>query len=131
MIEAGKAFPTVLVVDDYADTRMVFRRLMEARGCVVAEATDGEQAIRAAAKIRPDLVLLDLNMPHLDGLETAQKMREMSMVRDSVAIIAVTAFHTYGMREAALEAGCDDYLTKPLDLNELDRTLRQLLPLWF
>ena len=131
MVQTAKTFLTVLVVDDYADSRTMFRRLMEARGCAVAEAADGEAAVEAARRVRPDLVLLDLNMPRVDGLEAAQRIRELKGIFRDVPIVAVTAFDTYGMKEAALEAGCDDYLTKPLDIHELDRTLKHLLPLWF
>ena len=131
MVQTAKTFLTVLVVDDYADSRTMFRRLMEARGCAVAEAADGEAAVEAARRARPDLILLDLNMPRADGLEAAQRIRELKGALRDVPIVAITAFDTYGMKEAALEAGCDDYLTKPLDIHELDRTLKNLLPLWF
>ena len=119
--------PTVLVVDDHADTRTLFRRLMEARGCLVAEAVDGEAAVEAARLACPDLVLMDLNMPRMDGLEAARRIRELKDECEGVPIIAVTAFDTYGIREAALEAGCDAYLTKPLDPQELERELDRLL----
>jgi len=124
------AWLTVLVVDDYADSRTMFRRLMEARGCAVAEAADGEEAAEAARRVCPDLILLDLNMPRMDGLMAAQRIRELKGVCDRVLMLAVTAFDTYGMREAALEAGCDAYVTKPLDTQELDRELRRLIPGW-
>lgn len=131
MITTGKTYLKVLVVDDYDDSRTMFRRLMEARGCLVAEAADGEAAVEAARRACPDLILLDLNMPRVDGLAAAERIRNLKGVCGGVPIIAITAFDTYGMKEAALEAGCDDYLTKPLDIAELDRTLKQLLPVWF
>jgi len=131
MIEALKDSLTVLVVDDYPDSRTVFRRLMEARGCAVVEAADGEQAVEAARRARPDMILLDLNMPRLDGLAAAQRIRRLRGACGGVPIIAITAFDTYGMKEAAEEAGCNAYLTKPIDTENLDRTLRDLMPLWF
>lgn len=131
MPETAKTFPTVLVVDDYEDSRTMFRRLMESKGCAVAEAVDGEAAVEAARRARPDLILLDLNMPRVDGLAAAQRIRELKGATRDVPIIAITAFDTYGMKEAALEAGCDDYLTKPVDIHDLERSLKNLLPLWF
>ena len=128
MRQAVKVSSTVLVVDDYEDSRLMFRRVMESRGFAVAEAPDGEAAVESARRVCPDLILLDLNMPRLDGLATAQKIRELRGVCGDVPIVAVTAFDTYGMREAALEAGCDDYLTKPIDISDLDRALRRFLP---
>lgn len=126
-----KTFPTVLVVDDYEDSRMMFRRVMESKGCAVAEAVDGEAAVEAVRRARPDLILLDLNMPRVDGLEAAQRIRELKGACKDVPIIAITAFDTYGMKEAALEAGCDDYLTKPVSVQDLERSLKSLLPHWF
>ena len=121
---------TVLVVDDFADSREVLRRLLELHGYRVAEATDGVQAVEAARAYCPDLILMDLNMPRMDGLTAAQHIRAVKGLCEGVPIIAVTAYDTYGMREAALDAGCDDYLTKPLDPRELDTVLRRLLPGW-
>ncbi len=121
---AKLAPPTVLVVDDHADSRALFRRLMESLGYAVAEAVDGE----AARVVCPDLILLDLNMPLMDGLEAAQRIRDLKDEREGVVIVAVTAYDTYGIKEAALEAGCDAYLTKPVELDELEREISRLLP---
>ena len=130
MAPTGSLSLTVLVVDDYADTRAMIRRMLEAGGYRVAEAEDGEQAIAAAKHACPDLILMDLNMPRMDGLMAAQNIRAVKGLCEGVPIIALTAFDTYGMREAALEAGCDDYLTKPLETAELDAVLGRLLPGW-
>ena len=126
---AKLAPPTVLVVDDNEDTRVLFRRLMESLGYAVAEAVDGEAAVEAARVVCPDLILLDLNMPLMDGLEAAQRIRELKDECEGVVVIvAVTAYDTYGIKEAALEAGCDAYLTKPVELDELEREISRLLP---
>ena len=125
---AKYAPPTVLVVDDHADSRALFHRLMEALGFAVAEAADGEAAVEVARVICPDLVLLDLNMPRMDGLEAAQGIRELRGACEGVVIVAVTAYDTYGIKEAALEAGCDAYLTKPVELGELEREISRLIP---
>jgi CheY-like chemotaxis protein len=121
---------TVLVVDDFMDSRLTLRRTLEMGGCAVTEATDGEEAVEAVRRDCPDLILLDLNMPRLDGLMAARKIRDLKGTCKDVPIVAITAFDTYGMKEAALEAGCDDYLTKPLDFDELNRVLRRFLPGW-
>ena len=120
--------PTVLVVDDHADSRALFRRLMESLGYAVAEAADGEAAVEAARVICPDLVLLDLNMPRMDGLEAAERIGELKDECEGVVIVAVTAYDTYGIKEAALEAGCDAYLTKPVEMGELEREISRLIP---
>lgn len=127
----ARAYPTVLVVDDHQDTRAVLCRLMAARGCVVAEAVNGAAAVEAARVICPGLILMDLNMPRMDGLMATQRIRELKGACDETVIIALTAFDTYGIREATLAAGCDDYLTKPVEMCQLDLVLKPLLPLWF
>lgn len=121
---------TVLVADDFKDSRLMLRRMLEAKGCAVVEADDGEEAVETARRVCPDLILLDLNMPRVDGLMAAQKIRELRGVCEGVPIVAVTAFDTYGMKEAALEAGCDEYLTKPIDFEQLEAVLGRFLPGW-
>ena len=130
MADAAKDRLTALVVDDYADSRHIFRRMLEMRGFGVAEAADGEEAVEAARRGCPDLILMDLNMPRMDGLMAASLIRELRGACEEVVIVAVTAFDTYGMKDAALEAGCDDYLVKPVDFDELYKVLRGLLPVW-
>ncbi|HYG81411.1 MAG TPA: response regulator [Pyrinomonadaceae bacterium] len=119
---------TVLVADDFDDTRAVLRLMLESHNCRVVEAADGLEAVEVARRACPNLILMDLNMPMLDGLAAAQQIRQCKEVRRGVPILAITAFDTYGMREAALEAGCDDYLVKPIGADELDRVMRRLLP---
>jgi CheY-like chemotaxis protein len=124
----GTSTLTVLVADDFEDTRAVLRRLLESRNCRVVEAADGLQAVEMARRASPNLILLDLNMPLLDGLAAAEQIRQCQEVCRRVPILAITAFDTYGMREAALEAGCDGYITKPIDADELGKAMRRLLP---
>jgi two-component system, cell cycle response regulator DivK len=118
--------PTVLVVDDVADARAVISGLMRSEGYRVAEAADGGEAVEAASRERPHLVLLDLNLPVLDGLEVARRLRQLPWM-GGVPVVAVTAYHYHGMREAAIEAGCDEYLPKPVDFGELKEVVRRLL----
>lgn len=119
--------PTVLVVDDSADTVLVLTRLLEGINCRVVGAGNGEEAIAVALRARPDLILMDLHMPVMDGLEATRRMRRLPELC-GVPILAVTAYDVYGIREGALEAGCDEYLTKPLRFDELRKNLLPFLP---
>lgn len=117
----------VLIVDDSDDSRFMLRRTLEINGFRVVEARDGVEAVEIAQQGRPDLILMDLNMPHLDGLAAAEQIRQLKGRCQDVPIIALTAYDTYGMREAALEAGCDEYINKPNDLEYLEEVLRRYL----
>lgn len=117
-------YPTVLVAEDSPDTRIMLKRAFELKGYRVFEAEDGEQALELAKRIRPSLIVIDLNMPVLDGLETVKNFRELEGNGDHIPIVAITAYDVYGMEQAALETGCNTYLSKPLDLEELDRALK-------
>ena len=118
---------TVLVADDFEDTRALLRRMLESHNCRVVEAADGLEAVEMARRACPNLILMDLNMPMLDGLAAAEQIRSCQEGCRGVPILAITAFDTYGMREAALEAGCDAYLLKPLALDELEAVVARLL----
>lgn len=119
-------YPTVLVAEDSTDTRIMLKRAFELKGYRVFEAEDGKQALEIAKRHRPSLIIIDLNMPVLDGLETVRNFRQLEGNGDRIPIVAITAYDVYGMEEAALETGCNTYLSKPLDLGELDRTLKSL-----
>jgi DNA-binding response OmpR family regulator len=118
--------PTVVVAEDSRDTRQMLKRALELKGYRVLEAKDGKEAVELTKTYRPNLILVDLNMPELDGLETIKSVRMMKGSQDQVPIVAMTAFDVYGMEAAALEAGCNEYLTKPFDLEDLDKKLRGL-----
>jgi len=119
-------YPTVLVAEDSTDTRIMLKRAFELKGYRVFEAEDGKQALDMAKYYHPSLIVMDLNMPVLDGLEAIKNFRELEADGDHTPIVAITAYHVYGMQEAALETGSNIYLTKPLDLEELDRALKGL-----
>jgi CheY-like chemotaxis protein len=123
----ASANPTVLVAEDSEDTRHVLSLELRHRGCRVITAADGREAVETALLEHPDLILMDLNLPQLDGLAAAEQIRAHGEL-DGVPIIAVTAYDVYGIREAALEAGCQDYLLKPLGPGALERALRAALP---
>jgi two-component system cell cycle response regulator DivK len=119
-------YPTVLVAEDSKDTRIMLKRAFELKGYKVFEAEDGLQALELARRYRPSLMVIDLNMPVLDGLETIKNFRSLEHNGEHVPIVAITAYDVYGMEEAAFENGCNHYLSKPLNLDDLDRALKSL-----
>jgi two-component system cell cycle response regulator DivK len=121
---AAILYPTVLLAEDSQDTRVMLKRAFEIKGYRVYEAEDGMEALDIAKRFKPSLIVIDLNMPILDGLETVKNLREREIPGEQTPIVAITAYDVPGMEDAALETGCDKYLRKPLDLTELDRALR-------
>ena len=117
---------TVLVVEDFEDNRFMMRRLLEMSGYRVVEAENGEQAIERARDERPDLILMDLSLPVLDGLAATRGIRQQKEQRD-IPIIAVSAHDTADFHAEALAAGCNEYVTKPIDFDELENLLARLL----
>ena len=118
--------PTVLVAEDSLDTRKMLKSALEIKGYRVLEASNGREALDITANQHPHLIIIDLNMPVLDGLETIKYVRLMQGVVEQVPIVAITAYDVYGMEEAAHEAGCNEYISKPLDLGDLDKALKSL-----
>lgn len=116
----------ILVVEDFEDSRFMMRRLLEMAGYSVVEASDGEQAVELAVQERPALILMDLSLPKLDGLAATRTIRQHKTM-GKVPIIAVSAHDAPESRIEALEAGCDEYVTKPIDFDQLDRLLKRLL----
>ncbi len=117
----------VLVVEDFEDTRAVMRLELEQRGFRVIEATDGKQGVELAARERPDIIIMDIGLPLMDGIEATRRIRGDNSLRD-VLIVALTAHHETEYRAQALAAGCDAYLTKPVDFDWLIDLLGRLLP---
>jgi CheY-like chemotaxis protein len=117
--------PTVLVVDDNADTRAVVRWMLERCGCRVLEASDGHEAFEVVVESHPDLVLMDLSMPRVDGYDAIRNIRGREEFA-SLPIIAVTAFDRADSRDGAAEAGCDHYLSKPIDFKRLEVLVEKL-----
>jgi two-component system response regulator MprA len=116
--------PHVLVVEDDRAVRESLRRSLEFNGYDVSLAADGAEALAGIAGIRPDAVVMDVMMPRLDGLETTKALRS---VGNDVPILVLTARDAVGDRVEGLDAGADDYLTKPFALDELLARLRALL----
>ncbi len=114
-----------LVVEDFEDSRFMMCRLLELAGYRVLEASDGEQAVKAAVEARPALILMDLSLPKLDGLAATRQIRKHKAL-SKVPILAVSAHDSPQSREEALEAGCDDYVTKPIDFDHLNKLVKQI-----
>jgi len=118
--------PVILAVDDSPVALMVVSNFLEAADCRVVTAPDGAQALQLAGSVQPDLMLLDIQMPHLDGLTLIRQMRADPALR-TTPIIAVTALAMPGDRDRCLDAGANEYLSKPVDLDELTRAIARLL----
>ena len=122
----GPEKPVVLVVDDDFDARSIFSFYLRAVGCNVFVASDGRSALDKADELAPDVIVMDLAMPRLDGWEAIRRLRQSSWTRE-IPIIAVSAVPL--SRETAFEAGCDVYLTKPCEPDVLWTEIRNLLRL--
>jgi len=114
---------TILVVDDEPQIRRVMRTSLSTNGYAVIEARSGEEALEILRKERPDLVLLDVNMPGIGGLQTCREIRDHS----DIAIIMLTVRNTENDKVLALDAGADDYVAKPFSMDELFARIRAAL----
>ena len=118
--------PTVLLVEDTEDNRFMMRRLLELSGFNVAEATNGAEAVRSAEFERPEIILMDLSLPIIDGLAATRRIRQLPELA-GVPIIAVSAHDTADFHAEALAAGCNAYVTKPIDYSDLEDLITLLL----
>ncbi len=125
MGEKAEARPTVLVVEDFEDNRFMMRRLLEMSGYRVVEAVNGNQAVEEAARQRPDIILMDLSLPQLDGLAATRRIRAQDGLQ-KVPIVAVSAHDSADFHAEALAAGCNEYVTKPIDFDQLVQLLDRL-----
>ncbi len=116
----------VLLVEDEEMSLDMLRRRLVRRGFDVVEAVDGEQAIRKARDESPDLILMDMSLPVMDGWEATRLLKESSETA-TIPVVALTAHAMTGDRERALSAGCDAYTSKPVDLKRLIETMQELL----
>lgn len=117
---------TVLLVEDTEDNRFMMRRLLELSGYRVVEATNGEEAVRLAGSEHPDLILMDLSLPVIDGLAATRAIRKLEGLAET-PIVAVSAHDTSDFQAEALAAGCNSYITKPIDFSQLEILLARLL----
>ena len=117
---------TILYVEDNADNRLLVRRILTAENYKLLEATDAVQAINLLETTTPDLILMDINMPDMDGYTLTTRIRTMPGL-ERVPILALTANVMRGDKEKTLEAGCDGYIQKPLDVDQLIREIEKFL----
>ncbi|HZE81184.1 MAG TPA: response regulator [Candidatus Polarisedimenticolia bacterium] len=116
----------ILVAEDNPSNRELFRELLESWGYEVVEAVDGEAALKAASEVNPDAVLLDIQMPLLDGYEVLRRLRQDPKLAH-LRVMALTAFAMRGDREKALASGFNAYHSKPINGQVLKRDIEQLL----
>jgi two-component system cell cycle response regulator DivK len=116
----------ILVVEDQPDNRQIIRDMLAPTDYEITEAEDGQQALEAIARQRPDLILMDIQLPIIDGYAATRKIKSDPALR-SIPIIAVTSYALSGEEKKAREAGCDDYVPKPFSPRQLLAKVRQLL----
>ena len=126
MKKKAAELPKVLLVEDTEDNRFMMRRLLEMSGFQVVEAMNGEEAVRLARAESPQLILMDLSLPVIDGLAATRLIRKVPAL-EATPIIAVSAHDTSDFQTEAVKAGCNSYVTKPIDFNELEQLIHQLL----
>ncbi|HJR81174.1 MAG TPA: response regulator [Anaerolineales bacterium] len=117
---------TILYVEDNADNRTLVRRILSAEEYEFAEATNAREALILLETTRPNLILMDINMPDMDGYTLTAKIKSMPGF-ERIPILAITANVMRGDREKSLEAGCDGYIQKPLDVDQLVREIEKFL----
>lgn len=116
----------ILVVDDAVDNLAMISLALQQQGYQVVTAGNGEDAVSVAKQTLPNLILMDINLPALDGLGATRRIRETEGLRD-VPIVAVTALGTEGFQRAAYDAGVSGYLTKPIDLDRMHQLIARLI----
>jgi len=117
----------ILIIEDQEDNRAIMRDVLSTAGYALIEAVDGQQGVKLARSERPDLILMDIQLPLLDGYEATRQIRATDELK-SVPIIAVTSYALSGDEAKSREAGCDSYVAKPFSPRELLAKVRALLP---
>ena len=108
----------ILIIEDEPANRKLARDLLRVFGYTTIEATDGKQGVALARARKPDLILMDIQMPIMDGLEATRILKADAVTRN-IPVVALTSYAMEGDKEKILQAGCDGYLTKPIDIQEL------------
>ena len=116
----------ILYIEDNPENRMLMRRVLVAEGYLMEEAVDGQSGMEKAAERPPDLILMDINLPEIDGYEVTARLKQLPNMQ-GVPIIAVTANVMKGDREKTLAAGCDGYIQKPIDIDLLPSQIESFL----
>jgi two-component system, cell cycle response regulator DivK len=118
MSAAKLSNPTILLVEDDEETRYMMRLQLEERGYRIIEAKDGEEAVELAENLNPQIVLMDISLPRMDGFEATRRIREDDRLA-AIPVVAVTAHQETDFRQGAKESGFDAYVTKPIDFDWL------------
>ncbi len=118
--------PRILIVEDQEDNRKILRDLLTSAGFVPLEATTGEEGVTLAEREHPDLILMDIQLPGLDGYEATRRIKALPALRP-IPVIAVTSYALSGDDVKARDAGCDGYITKPFSPRALLATVREFL----
>ncbi len=116
----------ILYIEDNPENRLLMRRVLMAEGYAVEEASDGNSGLQKASESPPDLILMDINLPEIDGYEVTARLKQLPNMT-GVPIIAVTANVMKGDREKTLAAGCDGYIQKPIDVDLLPSQIESFL----
>jgi two-component system cell cycle response regulator len=124
--DLGQAPRTILLVEDFDDTRLMMKLWLAKNGYRVIEAENGEEAISAAQRERPDLILMDMMMPGLNGLDATRRIREYQAL-SRTPIVAVSAYGADEYRSIAIDAGCDEYVSTPFEPDELAGLIATLI----
>jgi two-component system, cell cycle response regulator DivK len=117
----------ILVVEDQPDNRQIIRDMLAGTDYEITEAEDGEQALAAVAKQRPQLILMSVQLPNMDGYEVVRQIKADTALR-SIPIIAITSHALNGEKQTARAAGCDDYVPEPYSPRQLLAKIRQFMP---
>ena len=127
MEENEKGLPKkILIVEDNQDSRELVVKILKNRGYQLIEAVDGEDALEKAITERPDLILMDISIPKIDGYEVTRMLKSRKEFK-STPIIALTAHAMKGDREKAMESGCEGYIAKPINIHELPEQIKPYL----
>jgi two-component system cell cycle response regulator DivK len=127
-MERFMAGESILYIEDNFENRILIKRVLEAEGYLVIEADNGKTGLKLASEKSPDLILMDINLPDIDGYDCTAKLRELEST-SSIPIIALTANAMEGDQEKALDAGCDGYIPKPIDVDGLPEQVAGFLKL--
>ena len=116
----------ILVVEDNPQNMRLIEMTLGPKGYILLEASDGQEAISLSVRERPDLIIMDIQLPGINGLDVTRKLRKTPSISDT-PIIGVTAYAMKGDREKIIEAGCDAYLSKPIDTRQLPELVAKML----
>lgn len=116
----------ILVVEDHEDNRQILRALLKSAGYQMLEAEDGEAGLELASKERPDLILMDIQLPKMDGYEATRRLKADQQLR-AIPVIVITSYALSGDEEKAKAAGCDAYVTKPYSPRQLLSKIKEFL----